>query len=233
MAEKQLEGCRVAIIATDLFEEAELIEPRKALDQAGARNTVIAPHSGEIQAVQHDKKTQKVKVDMTLDEAKPGDFDAVLLPGGALNADALRMEKKAQEFVQQFDREGKPIAVICHGPWLLISAGLVKGRHMTSYHTIQDDLKNAGANCCSCTWKVVPFTTTATGPTVSSSGASTLICVGLMYSTYAGIPSIVTETPSNEVGSAPLTKSLVCHRRVVWARFVPKMATHVAGAKLG
>jgi len=146
MAEKQLEGCRVAIIATDLFEEAELIEPRKALDQAGARTTVIAPHSGEIQAVQHDKKTQKVKVDMTLDGAKPGDFDAVLLPGGALNADALRMEKKAQEFVQQFDREGKPIAVICHGPWLLISAGLVKGRHMTSYHTIQDDLKNAGAN---------------------------------------------------------------------------------------
>lgn len=146
MAEKQLEGYRVAFIATDLFEEAELIEPRKALDQAGARTTVIAPHSGQIQAVQHDKKTQQVKVDRTLDEAKPGDFDAVLLPGGAMNADALRMEKKAQEFVQQLDREGKPIAVICHGPWLLISAGLVKGRHMTSYHTIQDDLKNAGAN---------------------------------------------------------------------------------------
>lgn len=146
MAEKQLEGCRVAIIATDLFEEAELIEPRKALDQAGARTTVIAPHCGEIQAVQHDKRTQKVKVDMTLDEAKPGEFDAVLLPGGAMNGDALRMEKKAQEFVQQFDREGKPIAVICHGPWLLISAGMVKGRHMTSYHTIQDDLKNAGVN---------------------------------------------------------------------------------------
>jgi protease I len=146
MAEKQLEGCLVAIIATDLFEEAELIEPRKALDQAGARTTVVAPHSGEIQGVQHDKKTQKVKVDMTLNDAKPGDFDALLLPGGAMNADALRMEKKAQEFVQQFDREGKPIAVICHGPWLLISAGLVKGRRMTSYKTIQDDLKNAGAN---------------------------------------------------------------------------------------
>jgi len=146
MAEKKLEGCRVAIIATDLFEEAELIEPRKALEEAGAKTTVIAPKSGEIQAVQHDKKTQKVKVDATLDEAKPGDFDAVLLPGGAMNADALRMEKKAQDFVRQFDREGKPIAVICHGPWLLVSAGLVNGRHMTSYHTIQDDLKNAGAN---------------------------------------------------------------------------------------
>jgi deglycase len=146
MAEKQINGLRVAILATDLFEEAELIEPRKALQEAGAETVVIAPHPGEIQAVQHDKKTQKVKVDMTLDEARPDEFDAVLLPGGAMNADALRMEKKAQEFVKNFDKNGKPIAVICHGPWLLASAGLVSGRHMTSYNTIQDDLKNAGAN---------------------------------------------------------------------------------------
>ena len=146
MAEKKLDGCRVAIIATDLFEEAELIEPRRALDKAGAKTVVVSPKSGEIQAVHHDKKTQKVKVDQTLENAKPAEFDAVLLPGGAMNADALRMEKKAQQFVRDFDREGKPIAFICHGPWLLISAGLVKGRHMTSYHTIQDDLKNAGAN---------------------------------------------------------------------------------------
>jgi len=145
MADKKLEGYRVAILATDLFEEAELIEPRKALQDAGATATVISPKAGEIQAVQHDTKTQKVKVDMTLDEANPADFDAVLLPGGAMNADALRMEKKAQQFVQQIDGAGKPIAVICHGSWLLISAGLVKGRHMTSYKTIQDDLKNAGA----------------------------------------------------------------------------------------
>jgi protease I len=145
MAEKKLEGCRVAILATDLFEEAELIEPRKALQEAGAKTTVIAPKPGDIQAVKHDTKTQKVKVDMTLEHAKPEDFDAVLLPGGAMNADALRMEPKAQEFVQQIDRAGKPIAVICHGPWLLISAGLVKNRHMTSYKAIQDDLKNAGA----------------------------------------------------------------------------------------
>ena len=82
---------------------------------------------------------------MTLDQARPNDFDAVLLPGGAMNADALRMEKKAQEFVKNIDSAGKPIAVICHGPWLLISSGLTKGRHMTSYYTIQDDLKNAGA----------------------------------------------------------------------------------------
>ncbi len=145
MAEKKLEGCRVAILATDLFEEAELIETRKALQEAGATTVVISPKSGEIQAVRHDTKTQKVKVDMPLEKAKPEDFDAVLLPGGAMNADNLRIEPKAQEFVRQFDREGKPIAVICHGPWLLVSAGLVKGRHMTSYRTIQDDLKNAGA----------------------------------------------------------------------------------------
>lgn len=146
MPEKNLEGLRVAIIATDLFEEAELLEPRKALDQAGAKTAVISPKSGEIQAVRHDTKTQKVKVDQTLEEAKPDDYDAVLLPGGAMNADALRMDKKAQDFVRKFDREGKPIGVICHGPWLLVSAGLVRGRHMTSYSTIQDDLRNAGAN---------------------------------------------------------------------------------------
>jgi protease I len=146
MAEGNLNGLRVAILATDLFEEAELVKPRQALQDAGARTTVIAPHSGEIQAVQHDKKTEKIKVDDTLDRARPGDFDAVLIPGGAMNADALRVEKKAQQFVQEIDRAGKPIAVICHGPWLLISAGLVRGRKITSYHTIQDDLKNAGAN---------------------------------------------------------------------------------------
>ena len=146
MADNNLQGLRVAILATDLFEEAELIEPRKALDAAGARTEVIAPKSGEIQAVQHDKKTQKVKVDRTLDSVKAEDFDAFLLPGGAMNADALRMEKKAQELVRNANTAGKPIAVICHGPWLLISAGLVGGRKMTSYFTIQDDLKNAGAS---------------------------------------------------------------------------------------
>lgn len=145
MPDSRLQGLRVAILATDLFEEAELIEPRKALQEAGAEVTIIAPRAGEIQAVKHDTRTQKVKVDMTLDQARPEQFDAVMLPGGAMNADALRMERKAQEFVRRMDHDGKPIAVICHGPWLLISAGLVKGRHMTSYFTIQDDLKNAGA----------------------------------------------------------------------------------------
>jgi protease I len=142
---QRLEGFRVAILATDLFEESELIEPRKALEEAGATTVVIAPHAGEIQAVQHDKKTQKVKVDMTLADADPEQFDAVLLPGGAMNADALRRDQLAQDFVRRIDQTRRPVAVICHGGWLLISARLVRGRHLTSYHSIQDDFRNAGA----------------------------------------------------------------------------------------
>jgi protease I len=142
---ERLTDFRVAILATDLFEEAELVETRKALDEAGAETVVIAPHPGEIQAVQHDKKTQKVKVDQTLADADPDRFDAVLLPGGAMNVDALRIEPLAQEFVRRIDQTRRPVAVICHGGWLLISARVVKGRHMTSYKTIQDDLRNAGA----------------------------------------------------------------------------------------
>ena len=145
MSDKQLNGLRVAILATNGFEEAELLEPRKALDEAGARTTVIAPKSGKIQGMKHDEKSQSVAVDSTLDKANPADFDAVLLPGGALNADAIRVEAGAQKFVQEMDRAKKPIAFICHAPWLLVSARLTKGRTLTSYHTIQDDLRNAGA----------------------------------------------------------------------------------------
>jgi protease I len=142
---ERLIGFRVAILATDLFEESELVEPRKALEDAGATTVVIAPHAGEIQAVQHDKKTRKIKVDQTLAEADPDQFDAVLLPGGAMNSDALRKEPLAKEFVRRIDQTRRPVAVICHGGWLLISARLVRGRHVTSYKTIQDDFRNAGA----------------------------------------------------------------------------------------
>ena len=144
MASKNLEGMRVAILATDGFEQAELVEPRKALDEAGARTTVIAPKAGKIKAMKHDEIVGTVDVDMPLDEASPEDFDAILLPGGALNADALRVLNSAQEFVRYMDDSGRPIAVICHGPWLLVSADLVDGRTLTSYHTIQDDIRNAG-----------------------------------------------------------------------------------------
>jgi protease I len=139
-----LNGLRVAILVTDDFEQAELAEPKKALEQAGATTKIIAPKSGTVQGMNHDVKADTFPVDMTLDKANPDDFDAVLLPGGAVNADALRMVSQAQAFVERIDRQGKPIAVICHGPWLLVSAGLVKGRTLTSYYTIQDDIRNAG-----------------------------------------------------------------------------------------
>jgi len=143
-AEKRLSNVRVAILATQGFEQAELIDTRKALDEAGALTVVIAPKAGKIQGMKHDEKADSVDVNLTLDVADPDDFDAVLLPGGALNADALRVEPKAQEFVRAMDRQKKPIAMICHAPWLLVSAGLVKDRTLTSYHTIQDDIRNAG-----------------------------------------------------------------------------------------
>ena len=119
---------------------------QKALEKAGAETILIAPHPGEIQAMNHDEKTIKIEVDRTLDEADADDFDAVLLPGGALNADALRVVEAAQEFVRSIDESGKPIAVICHAPWLLVSSDLMDGRTITSYHTIQDDIRNAGGN---------------------------------------------------------------------------------------
>lgn len=144
MDAKNLQGMRVAILATSGVEQAELTEPRKALDEAGARTTLIAPKTGKIKAMKHDEIVGEFPVDMSLEDANPEEFDAVLLPGGALNADALRVENAAQEFVRYMDDGGKPIAVICHGPWLLISADLVDGRSLTSYHTIQDDIRNAG-----------------------------------------------------------------------------------------
>jgi protease I len=140
-----LHGMKVAILATDGVEQSELAVPRQVLEEAGAKTTLLAPKSGKIQAMKHDEKVEQFTVDALLDWAKPDDYDAVLLPGGALNADALRMESAAREFVKKIDHAGKPIAVICHAPWLLISADLVKGRKLTSYHTIQDDLRNAGA----------------------------------------------------------------------------------------
>lgn len=145
MAEKQLSGIKVAILVTDGVEQVELLEPKKALEEAGAEVKVIAPRSGKIQGFKHHDKADKIPVDLELDQANPGDFDAVQLPGDVINADALRIEKKAQEFVRRIDSEGKPIAVICHGPWLLVSAGLLRGRKLTSWPTLQDDLRNAGA----------------------------------------------------------------------------------------
>jgi protease I len=146
MSNKPLQTMRVAILATDMVEEAELIEPRKALEEAGATTELIAPHSGEIVTANHDDKSTTYPVDVTLEHAKPTEYDAVLLPGGALNADAMRAEPYAQSFLQKMDAADKPIAFICHAPWELISAGIAEGRRMTGYHTIADDVINAGAD---------------------------------------------------------------------------------------
>jgi protease I len=141
----ELSGFRVAVLATDGFEEPELTEPVEALREAGARVTILAPKPGEIQGVRHDiDKTIKVKVDRTIKGANPDEFDAVHLPGGALNADAKRMVPEVQAFLRAMQDSGKPLSVICHAPWELVSAGLVRGRTLTSYHTLQDDIRNAG-----------------------------------------------------------------------------------------
>lgn len=147
MADSDLSGKKVAVVATDYFEEVELTEPVKALRDAGAAVEIIAPKAGEIKALRHVDPGQTVKVDKTLDEANPADYDALLLPGGAVNADHLRVEQKAKDFVIKLMSEmNKPTAVICHAPWILVSTGLARGRKLTSYHTIQDDMRNAGAD---------------------------------------------------------------------------------------
>lgn len=141
-----LSNLKVAVLATDGFEEVELTEPVKALKEAGATVEIISTKSGQIQAFRHHDKGTTVNVDRTLDEAQPSEYDAVLLPGGALNADEIRMEPKLQSFLVQMQQAGKPLAAICHAPWELVSANLVKGRTLTSFHTIQDDIRNAGGN---------------------------------------------------------------------------------------
>ncbi len=144
MQERKLDGLRVAIIVNDDFEQVEMVEPRKALQEAGAQTTLIAPKSGQVTGMNHDKQADTFPVEMPLDQADSARFDALLLPGGAINADTLRMNPQAQEFARRMNDAGRPIAVICHAPWLLVSTGLVSGRTLTSWPTIQDDIRNAG-----------------------------------------------------------------------------------------
>jgi protease I len=140
----QLETIRVAVMATDGVEESEIVEPLKALREAGITAEVLSPTGNAIQMMQHDEKSREQPADRRIADCRAGDYQALVLPGGALNADALRMVPEAREFVREFNLSGKTMAVICHAPWLLVSAGLVKGRTLTSYHTIQDDVRNAG-----------------------------------------------------------------------------------------
>src|SRR5262249_36896192 len=133
-----------AVLATDGFEESELMEPVKALKEAGAEVTIVSPKAGKIQGFKHDIRGKKVAVDKTIDEVTAADFDGVHLPGGTMNGDTMRIVPQVQNFLKAMEEEGKPIGAICHAPWELISAGLVEGRKLTSYKTIQDDVRNAG-----------------------------------------------------------------------------------------
>jgi protease I len=142
---RTLAGKKIAVLATDGFEQSELTEPVKALKDAGAEAHVIAPKAGEIQGMKHDEKGEKVRVDKTLAEVNAADYDALMLPGGVANPDSLRLERQAIAFVRAFVEADKPIAAICHGPWTLIDAGGVQGRKMTSWPSLKCDLKNAGA----------------------------------------------------------------------------------------
>jgi protease I len=140
-----LSGKKIAILSTDGFEQVELTEPKKALEEAGAKTEVISPHGGEIKGWKSTDWGDKVKVDRELKTVNADDYDALLLPGGVMNPDKLRMDPAAVSFVKKFFDAGKPVAAICHGPQLLIEAGVVKGRKLTSWPSLKTDLKNAGA----------------------------------------------------------------------------------------
>lgn len=142
--EHRLNGMNIAILVTNGFEQVELTGPREALDEAGATTKIVSTQRGKVQGFHHDTKADQFDIDLTFDEADPEDFDAVLLPGGVYNADQLRMVPQAQQFVRQMQQQDKPIAVICHGAWLLVSSGLAHGRTLTSWPTLQDDIRNAG-----------------------------------------------------------------------------------------
>ena len=141
----QLKGKRVAALATHGFEQDELLQPRKALVDAGATVDIVSPESGKIHGWKHKEWGERVSVDRTLDQARVEEYDALLLPGGVMNPDQLRMNPRAVQFVKRFFDDGKPIAVICHGPWTLIEAGVVRGVTLTSWPSVKTDLINAGA----------------------------------------------------------------------------------------
>lgn len=141
-----LHDLKVAILVDEGFEQVELEEPRKALESAGARTSVVSPQAGYVRAWKFTKWGDELPVDVPLEKADPKEFDALLLPGGVLNPDKLRMKPKAVAFVKEFFDAGKPVAAICHGPWTIIEAGAADGRRITSWPSLQTDLRNAGAD---------------------------------------------------------------------------------------
>jgi protease I len=143
--EPRLNGKKIAILVTDGFEQVELTEPRKALEEAGASTEIVSPKKSEVQGWNHDEKADKFRVDVTLDQASSSNYDALLLPGGVRNPDMLRLEPSAVQFVKEFIATNKPIAAICHGPWMLIDADGVSGKKVTSWPSLKVDLRNARA----------------------------------------------------------------------------------------
>lgn len=141
---EELHGKKVAILVADGFEQVELTEPQKALEKAGAKTEIVSPAKGKVKGWDKTDWGKSLSVDQSLDQADAGHYDALLLPGGVMNPDHLRRSPKVQQFVRAFFDAGKPVAAICHGPWTLIDSGVAKGRKMTSYESIQTDLKNAG-----------------------------------------------------------------------------------------
>ena len=141
----ELQGKKIAFIATEGVEQAELTEPWKAVEQAGGQPELISIEDGEVQAWKHFDKGDTFKVDKTIEEAQAGEYDGLVLPGGVANPDALRMDENVVSFIREFAQSGKPIGVICHGPWTLIEAGVVADRKLTSWPSLQTDLQNAGA----------------------------------------------------------------------------------------
>ena len=142
----KLDGKRIAILAADMFEQVELVEPRKALEEAGAQTELISIHDGEIQGFNHFDPADKLKVERTVEEISVEDYDGLLVPGGVGNPDQLRGDENAVAFVRDFAASGKPMGVICHGPWVLVEAGVVRGRTLTSWPTLRTDIVNAGGN---------------------------------------------------------------------------------------
>jgi protease I len=140
-----LKGVKVAILVTDGFEQVELTEPRKALDQAGAETRIVSPKHEKVRGWKFTEWGDDLSVDLSLERAKPQEFDTLLLPGGVINPDKLRIEPKAVEFVKAFFRAGKPVAAICHGPWTIIEADAARGRRIASWPSLKTDLRNAGA----------------------------------------------------------------------------------------
>ena len=144
MAKTTLKGKKIAIIAADMVEQVELVEPRKALEQAGAETDLISMEPGSIQGFNHFDEADEHAVDRTIDEVDASDYDGLMIPGGVGNPDLMRGDRRMVQFTRRFVEQGKPVAVICHGPWMLVEAGVVRGRKVTSWPTLQTDIRNAG-----------------------------------------------------------------------------------------